>query len=235
MKSSKDLTIKIITPCNQDWAQLSTAEGGRFCESCNKTVTDFTGLSDQELISVIAQTNGNSCGRFHISQLNRQITPIQQNTFKYNFKKLLTPLLFLPFVNPSDAHSAALKQSITSVDTFRKKTEHTDKSLKGSSQLYIIRGRVYDSSLKVGLEGVSVMVNNKYGCTTVKDGVFQLELPHKYLKRNFSIRIASVGYNFVTVKVENKKGGFDKELTVYLHPRIIDESEVIIVGGYSVD
>jgi hypothetical protein len=46
---------------------------GRFCSTCNKTVIDFTGLSDEEVLAIIQRSKEKICGRFGASQLDRDL------------------------------------------------------------------------------------------------------------------------------------------------------------------
>ncbi|MHA4808983.1 T9SS type A sorting domain-containing protein [Flavitalea flava] len=63
--------LKLVTPCDKSWNSMHPEENGRFCGSCNKTVVDFTGMSDRELITHLARAGQNVCGRLAPDQLNR--------------------------------------------------------------------------------------------------------------------------------------------------------------------
>jgi hypothetical protein len=64
-------------------------ENRRHCASCNKVITDFSGMSDEELLRYFRK-NGNLCGRFSPMQLNRIIEQPQQE--KRLWSKLLVPV-----------------------------------------------------------------------------------------------------------------------------------------------
>ena len=68
------LTIQIPKPCHERWEEMQPTEQGRFCASCQKTVVDYTTLSDQELVQLLNKTSGPICGRLRDDQLNRPIT-----------------------------------------------------------------------------------------------------------------------------------------------------------------
>lgn len=75
MKSTnKGLYLSVPTPCDENWSQMTCTAAGRHCSSCNKTVVDFSILSDAAIFAVIANSNGAVCGRFSDDQLQRQIT-----------------------------------------------------------------------------------------------------------------------------------------------------------------
>jgi hypothetical protein len=48
---------------------------GRFCGSCQKTVVDFTTMSDQEILNWLSGADSSVCGRFMGDQLNRNLAP----------------------------------------------------------------------------------------------------------------------------------------------------------------
>jgi hypothetical protein len=60
--------ISIPEPCHQPWQEMATVSGGRHCDSCCKTVVDFTEMSTGEVIKYLA-TAKNVCGRFTDNQL----------------------------------------------------------------------------------------------------------------------------------------------------------------------
>ncbi len=54
---------------------MTPAEQGRHCGSCNKTVIDFTALSDRELRAFFETASGRICGRLQHTQLGRELLP----------------------------------------------------------------------------------------------------------------------------------------------------------------
>ena len=103
-----------------------------------------------------------------------------------------------------------------------------------TKEQYVIKGRVYDSSLKINLTEVSVYVKHheKYGCVA-RNGYFELKLPNIYRKKNFSLIIACLTYDPYQAKIKNKKETFEEELIIYLQQHVIDKNDIIIVGKKS--
>ncbi len=70
--------LNIPEPCHEDWQQMSPTQKGKFCDSCQKEVIDFTKLSSTE----IARKTKNAtqlCGRFTQSQLKQEYISPSQN------------------------------------------------------------------------------------------------------------------------------------------------------------
>ena len=71
---SKKFQITVPEPCHENWDIMSREEKGRFCNSCQKTVMDFTGMNDEQLITYFKKpSTGSVCGRFMNDQLNREM------------------------------------------------------------------------------------------------------------------------------------------------------------------
>lgn len=60
----------ILTPCHENWDEMTPTEKGRFCAACQKQVIDFTTFSDTEIVTFL-QKNPLACGRFYKKQLNK--------------------------------------------------------------------------------------------------------------------------------------------------------------------
>jgi len=69
---AKKFQLQIPEPCHEDWNKMTPVDKGRFCDSCQKAVHDFTGMSDAQLIAFFKkQSTGSVCGRFYNDQLER--------------------------------------------------------------------------------------------------------------------------------------------------------------------
>ncbi|ANE52910.1 T9SS type A sorting domain-containing protein [Flavisolibacter tropicus] len=89
-------TLSIPTPCHENWDQMTPVEKGRFCASCQKTVIDFTNMTDQQLAAYFKKPTGSVCGRFVKDQLERNITvPTKRIPWlRYFFQFTLPAFLF---------------------------------------------------------------------------------------------------------------------------------------------
>lgn len=69
----KYLNIEIPQSCHENWNAMQPKAQGRHCLSCEKTVVDFTAMTDVELINFFSNKKDNVCGRFTTEQLDRDI------------------------------------------------------------------------------------------------------------------------------------------------------------------
>lgn len=89
------IQITIPEPCQENWQNMTPVEKGRFCASCQKTVLDFTQLSDNEIANIINKKEY-LCGRFTANQLDRNLieTKRTSNYFGYFATSVLAFLGF---------------------------------------------------------------------------------------------------------------------------------------------
>jgi len=69
----KKIHLSIPRPCHENWDAMTPSDKGRFCASCQKTVIDFTNMSDRQLAAFFKKPPSSVCGRVYDDQLNRGI------------------------------------------------------------------------------------------------------------------------------------------------------------------
>ena len=84
MSKRTHLTISMPEPCGVPWQDMRRVdEYRRHCASCAKIVTDFTAMSDAEIVSYLqANATQHPCGRFTQEQLNRPMQMLPEKTQK---------------------------------------------------------------------------------------------------------------------------------------------------------
>ncbi|HWY97832.1 MAG TPA: hypothetical protein VNY36_01995 [Bacteroidia bacterium] len=88
MRKKTILKLSIPTPCHENWDNMSPNEKGRHCQSCNKTVVDFSQYTDKQLIDFFLKVKDNICGRISKFQLERQLVYVEPSKHPF-FNKLL--------------------------------------------------------------------------------------------------------------------------------------------------
>jgi hypothetical protein len=89
----KEFFIEIPTACHENWNVMTPAVQGKYCASCEKTVVDFTTMSDAEIFRIINKNKSGLCGRFDETQLTRPILQPGQPIKKKYWAMLMTALL----------------------------------------------------------------------------------------------------------------------------------------------
>lgn len=112
----KAITIRIPEPCHEGWEKMTQTEKGKFCKVCTKEVIDFTKKTDEDLVK-IATTNKNLCGRFKITQLNREVKlERKSNTnFASYAASLLLPLSLLGNVASANSTTTPSEKNYSSL------------------------------------------------------------------------------------------------------------------------
>ncbi|MBV7533472.1 hypothetical protein [Chitinophaga sp. sic0106] len=103
------LYLSIPSPCDQNWDEMVTAQDGRHCNNCRKTVIDFTQYSDEQIITFLKGHKGALCGHVHAGQLNRNLLPMVP-------QQRLVPVMLLTagmlvVTNTADAQVNATRQN----------------------------------------------------------------------------------------------------------------------------
>lgn len=72
-------SIEIPKPCHESWEDMTPEDQGRHCAQCRKTVVDFSGWSNEDILQYMQQRQGQRvCGRFRAEQVN---VPIDAEQF----------------------------------------------------------------------------------------------------------------------------------------------------------
>ena len=81
--------ISIPKPCNENWNSMSPNKNGRFCNSCNKTVIDFTKMNNPEIQKYFIENSGQEriCGHFKLNQIETEES-IKYNKLRSRFSRI---------------------------------------------------------------------------------------------------------------------------------------------------
>ena len=81
--------ISIPKPCNENWNSMSPNKNGRFCNSCDKTVIDFTKMNNPEISKYFSENSNNEriCGHFKFNQIETEES-IKYNNLRNRFSRI---------------------------------------------------------------------------------------------------------------------------------------------------
>ncbi len=229
---AKRIQLTIPSPCQQAWQDMKPDEGGRFCLHCQKTVVDFTAMTDQQIATIVTQKTGIGCGRFRQSQLDRSLQSSLAPHSRGRFWGLLTVGLL--------EYQAAQSESITSLSLHstsvqasgseRKAESSEPESVVSADSSRIVSGRVVDHTSNQALCGASVVIKEtRTGMYVDKDGNFQLKIPADHSLEQLTLQVTFIGY----VTQEIRLGPSSRNVVdIRLNEDTAALGEIVKVGGY---
>ncbi len=118
---AKNLRISVPEPCHENWQQMTPADKGRHCKSCDKVVVDFSRMTDAQVVAHFKSYQGKTCGRFRAEQLDRPMPlSVGQRLFrpiKYIAASLLAIEVFSQKAQARDVIDTVSLQTDTAVAT----------------------------------------------------------------------------------------------------------------------
>jgi len=223
---AKKFQLQIPEPCHEDWNKMTPVQQGRFCDFCQKSVVDFTGMSDRQLIAFFKKPpTGSVCGRFYNDQLERDFE-IQRKRIpwvKYFFQFAIP--VFLTSLKVQSQGNFVLKERTTST------VSNCSKELKGrlGGVTFVVdqkkfSGRVMDEK-GVGIPFASVFIKGtEEGTTCDSTGFF--ELVTKAQEKKIILIASSVGYTSVESQIDRTK---DNSAEIILATSATLNGEVVVI------
>jgi hypothetical protein len=216
------IILTVPEPCHENWTQMTPVEKGRHCQSCDKTVLDFTVMTDTQ-IKMHLENNKSVCGRLIKSQTERELLPTVQK--KSSLWKYIALLIGFTSVSiPSFSQQLQMECNPHKMDNnyIRGKIAMDKKLPKPNSRTRTITGRVVDDSNEP-LIGSSILIEGTAtGTVSDLDGIFSIILPNE---REYTLSISYTGFVSQIIKTDSSN----------FYNIILKEGEllgeVILMGG----
>jgi hypothetical protein len=202
---SSAIKISIPQPCHEGWQNMLPAEKGRFCQTCQKCVIDFSTYSDTEIIKYLTKNTGKTCGRFSPEQLNRSLE-IEKPYPAYRFYTFFAGIaLFLGVQQITYSQTVEVNQNLPveqSADSTALPTiPVTQKKIKKDS-LITITGQVLDSATNEPLYGAAVLIKGtKFGASADMDGKFKISGPASQVASKILLEVRCVAFQTAVIAV----------------------------------
>jgi len=139
--------LSVSKPCNENWDSMVPDEVGRYCLTCNKSVIDFSLMTDKEIELFFIQNNSKDvCGRFKRNQIERITIQLPGNILKRKmptWQKYLIVLLICFGINLFSVDvilggkPALYAQTIDKIQKQNKKAKWKNVKKKKSKKWYI--------------------------------------------------------------------------------------------------
>lgn len=157
---------------------MTPGNGGRHCDHCEKTVIDFTSMTDRELVQFFIQAKDNGiCGRFRSSQLDTDTVcaePVTQSPFATLAKNIAEGILLLQIL-AVDARAQANKTPQMIVA-----------GADSNNKQLVLRGRLLDHVTGAPIPNVGFTVEGtELSAITNEEGEFHIpfndDLPDSFI------------------------------------------------------
>ncbi len=221
MKRQFSLVIK--SPCSENWDNFIHTEDGGYCKSCEKTVLDFTGMSEKEIANFFKSKPSHVCGRFHPGQLKQYSYDPAMNFSDPGYTALFKAGIFFLFMLAFHKQGVAQGFSTSAKEyTVQTEAQKNVNTASGNSAGKIVQGVVYDED-NYPLPGVNVYLKgSSVGTITDMDGRYEFPVE---LSEGDVLVFSYIGFETLEYKVKN-----EEKLEVNMHMMYYD-----IMGEVSVD
>jgi hypothetical protein len=190
--------LLVYNPCHEQWDNMQPNTEGRFCGSCQKTVVDFTAMSDQELLAWFARGRGDVCGRMTEDQLNRDLAPARPP--KKKIWAVWWQFLVAGLLVSSEA-SAQVKPAKETISQAYNDTARSQLIMGFTILLPYQSLRIIDSATQKPLSGASVQVDDEPGYL-IADSTGKIMVPFDRIARASVLKISCIGYAHTIVPVD---------------------------------
>ena len=127
---TSNFIVRIPEPCHEDWNTMQPDAKGKFCNSCSKSVFDFSNKTDAEIRDILMENqNQKVCGHFKKSQIDRPLNiKINLNDLPKNMSitKAFAIALFLVFGTFLFSCTDDKGQTVNGIEVINTKNENYD-------------------------------------------------------------------------------------------------------------
>jgi hypothetical protein len=185
--------ISIPDPCSESWDAMLVKDSGRFCNSCQKTVIDFTKMSDEDFVAYFRNNKEMPCGRVTRQQLLLDI-PFRKKPLlpflKIGKYVAVSMIAVASFEGKASGEKITIIQKSNQLDA----EKVIDREIP-ESETITIRGKVLDERGEGAIAVTVIIQNTNYNTITDVDGNFDLS----FLKQNtninyYIVEFTSIGY-----------------------------------------
>lgn len=215
MKNPKP-QISIAEPCSQSWDEMGIKNGHNFCEDCSKSVIDFTGYTNAEIIKTLANSSTEVCGRLTKTQINQLnyhlvVAPANKNWMKYLGVLAIGASIFM-----QTANAAQVKPKTEIVKSINPNKDNIKPTTVNKINGYVL------GEDKKPLSGIRLVIpNTKYYAITDKEGRYEIVFKNGLDPKNNALVVQSARYAATMIL------NFSREKQVNL---ILKKEDFMIVG-----
>ena len=200
---------------------------GNYCDACQKTVIDFTVMTDTQVLEYLKQDRGNSCGRFYTDQLAQPLAlPVKRTPWLRYILTVALPAMLLSYKSQAQRVIGTKSQRVEVPGNISHAGVNTRSGLT-------ITGTVTgENGEPVPFASVVVAGSNR-GAAADSSGQFSLKLT----SLDKRLQVSAVGYQQQDVAISGPGLQVQLQLTkvedVIISSNILTRRCPVTMGGYS--
>jgi hypothetical protein len=193
MKSN--ISIHIEKPCHEDWNAMTLTDRGHFCGSCQKNVTDFSAMTDNEILDALKNNTGSMCGQLRGSQLNRVLVQTHLERNKWTLNAAFTAVLLAAGTGLMSAQTAPVPNRTSTEVKHPYPVCPRVQPADSASEKHFLKAQLIDSTTQEMMPYATITIaGSTISAQTDETGNFQLEIPDSLAGNTITLNVYSPGY-----------------------------------------
>ncbi len=227
----KQYTIRQTFACDNKFEEMTQVRGGRHCGDCNKTVVDFTQMSDEDIVQYLLN-NTHTCGLLKKNQVNRPIYLYNQrkkSTWPAIAAMLIAGLVTLAST-PSFAGNTHPNTIKFSYPVDGKKVEPSRNEQKITVHIYNSTTNAPISYGMVYIDGVGYFYSDANGKAEIVINYTEDKKPE-----NYYVTVSAGGYATKSYTIKEKELQKISGANIYMDVLENNQDEILPAGMIAID
>jgi len=223
------ISLRLEQPCKQKWPDMTPATNGRYCDSCEKTVIDFSQMTDNEILKFLSANKSGFCGQFRESQLNRPFVETKLNSASTKLNSLFAGLALAGAAGSVSAQTTDTTSyhPVVVIDQKHPTGAVCIRQNPVDTNDLVLHITVTDTANHVAIPFANISIQQagvNFSAVTDIDGKVTLTVPAEALQDSMVMTIRLIGYRMQTMTVYTQQR--NQEVTIFMV-----EQEVMMLGG----
>jgi hypothetical protein len=208
---------------------MTPQEQGRFCGSCQKTVVDFSAMTDKEILDYFSKASEHVCGRFMNDQLNKELQ-VTEKKKRFSLAYVWNVILATLLITEANAQVKPKPKKPVKMEVHEQRTmgiiAHMPEEPIESVIPVRMSGTIVDAQSNQPVVGASINIKGtSHGTMADTLGNFQFKVEKK---NSLVIEISAIGYETQTRVLDDLTNW--QKIQVYLKPAATELQEVSVIA-----
>lgn len=228
MKSPR-ISLRLDEPCHQKWSEMTPSEKGRYCDSCEKHVIDFSQMTDNDILKFLGENKSGFCGQFRASQLDRPFVETKLNGGTSRLNSFFAGLAIVGAAGSATAQSADTTNyhPVVVIDQKHPTGPVCIRQVSVDTNDLVLHITVMDTLNHYAIAFANVSLQQggvNFGGVTDIDGKVTLTIPADSIQDTMLLTISMVGYQMQMLTIHTEQRTQDVNISIEQH-------EIMMLGG----